>query len=69
MHLTSMLIDISANINGALYLSGRAAIIFVEIIIEDASKVRSTVTLNRIDLNDLCLKTIPPFLNNLNHNS
>ena len=33
---------------GTLHLSGRAAVIFVEIKIDYTSKVRSTVTLNRI---------------------
>jgi len=41
---------ISTNVNGALHLSGRAAVIFVEIMINYTSKVRSTVTLNRIML-------------------
>ena len=41
---------ISTNVNGALHLSGRAAVIFVEIMTDYTSKVRSTVTLNRIML-------------------
>ena len=43
-------IIISTNINGVLHLSGRAAVIFVEIIIEYTFKVRSTVILNRTDI-------------------
>jgi len=41
---------ISTNVNGALLLSGRAALILAENMMEYTLKVCSTVTLNRIML-------------------